>query len=405
MDILNIHLQLRIPFRFRFHSTRDTGHGTFFNMPITSDPQEDNAPPPAPRDRQFPCSGCGAALSFAPGTKTLKCPHCGAANDIPQINVTVQENDYLAELDRLEGQAEGFEPIEVKCTACAATTTLPDAVVAMECPFCGNGIVATGRSQRHIKPAALLPFKVTREEALRAFDRWLSGLWFAPSDLKKRATAESRFAGIYLPYWVYDTQATTRYTGERGDDYWTTESYTDSKGKRQSRQVKRTRWRSVSGVVGSTFVDVLVRASVSLPKDLVEPLEPWDLHSTVPYQDEYISGFRAEAYRVPLKQGFEFAKEIVRPTIESQIRFDIGGDHQRIHSMNSSFFAITYQHILLPVWVSSFHYAGLVYQFLINARTGEVQGKRPWSVMKITAAVLSALTLLAIIVIVIKMNQ
>jgi LSD1 subclass zinc finger protein len=365
----------------------------------------DSPSSPPIKDRQFPCSGCGAALSFSPGTKTLKCPHCATANNIPDINITVQENDYLDELDRLEGKAESFEPIEVKCSACGAATTLPEALVAMECPFCSTGIVATGQSQRHIKPKALLPFKITREQALKSFDQWLSGLWFAPSDLKKRATAESRFAGVYLPFWVYDTQATTRYSGERGDDYWTSESYTDSKGKRQTRQVRRTRWRSVSGVVGSTFVDVLVRASVSLPQELVDPLEPWDLHSMVPYQDEYISGFRAEAYRTPLKQGFELAKGIVRPQIESQVRWDIGGDHQRIHSMQTSYFGITYQHILLPVWVSSFHYAGQVYQFLINARTGEVQGRRPWSVPKITLLVMLLLTLAAIVAVVIKLNQ
>ena len=31
----------------------------------------------------------------------------------------------------------------------------------------------------------------------------------------------------------------TRYTGQRGDDYWETESYTDSQGKRQTRQVRK----------------------------------------------------------------------------------------------------------------------------------------------------------------------
>jgi DNA-directed RNA polymerase subunit RPC12/RpoP len=345
--------------------------------------------------REFPCSGCGANMSFAPGTRTLKCTHCGMENVIPDDGAPIAENDYLDELDRLQGQADNFDTLEVQCANCAAMTTLPDATVAMECPFCGTGIVATAKSQRLIKPAALLPFAITRAQALGYFDKWLHSLWFAPSDLKKRAITESRFAGIYLPYWVYDTKADTRYTGERGDDYYTTESYTDSKGKRQTRSVKRTRWRSVSGSINSTFIDVLVCASVSLPNDLIAPLEPWDLRSQTPYRDEYLSGFRAEAYKIPLKQGFEHAKEIIAPEIDRQIRSDIGGDHQRIHSKRSSYFNIRFQHILLPVWVSSFTYAGTLYQFLVNARTGEVQGKRPYSAWKIAFAVIAGLILAA----------
>ncbi len=345
-------------------------------------------------------------MSFAPGTKTLKCPHCGAANDIPDDAAPIVENDYLAELDRLEGQADNFEPLEVQCSNCAAMTTLPAGTIAMECPFCGTGIVASAKSKRLIKPAALLPFAIDRPQAIGYFEKWLHGLWFAPNDLKSRAATQSRFAGIYLPYWVYDTKATTRYTGERGDDYWTSESYTDSKGKRQTRQVRRTRWRYVSGTIHSNFIDVLVCASVSLPKDLVDPLEPWDLRSQLPYKDEYLSGFRAEAYKIPLKQGFEIAKDIIAPAIDSQIRSDIGGDHQRVHSANSSYFAIRFQHVLLPVWVSSFTYAGTVYQFLVNARTGEVQGKRPYSAWKIAfAIILGSIALALIITIIVALSD
>ncbi len=51
----------------------------------------------------------------------------------------------------------------------------------------------------------------------------------------------------------------------------------------------------------------------------------------------------------------------------------------------------TFKHILLPVWMAAYKYAGKSYRFLVNGQTGEVQGERPWSVWKITFAVIGGL--------------
>ena len=81
------------------------------------------------------------------------------------------------------------------------------------------------------------------------------------------------------------------------------------------------------------------------------------------------------------------------PRIDDTIRRDIGGDVQRISSKSTVYTDITFKHILLPVWISSYTYKDKVYRFLVNAQTGEVQGERPWSVWKITFAVLGGLAL------------
>lgn len=348
--------------------------------------------------RQFPCTNCGASLSYSPGSRSLKCPHCGTANQLPEESERVNERDFLEELAAIEGQAECFEPLEVHCGACGAATTMPQGVVALECPFCSNPIVETAKAKRLIRPQGMLPFALSRQQAMTAFEKWLQGLWLAPNDLKSRAVSDSRFAGVYLPFWIFDTDTTSRYTGERGDDYWTTESYTDSQGKRQTRQVRRTRWTYVSGTVHGKFQDVIIHASDSLPTDMVDELQPWDLRQVVPYRDEYVAGFRAEAYKIPLRQGFTLATQVLEPRIEQLIRTDIGGDHQRIGSVNTRHFNIKFQHLLLPVWVSSFHYAGKVYQFIVNARTGEVQGRRPYSTWKIGFLVAIGLILLGLLI-------
>jgi hypothetical protein len=352
--------------------------------------------------RQFPCDDCGAELLFAPGTQQLTCPYCGTENAPPVAEGTVVEHDYLAKMRELERNPDDADLVEVKevtCGACAATTTVRVEVQADSCPFCDTPFVAEPHSERVIKPHALLPFRVTSEAGGKAFGNWVSSRWFAPNKLKDYARRTEKLNGIYLPHWTYDTRTITDYQGQRGEYYWDTESYTDSDGKRKTRRVRKTRWYPASGRVHDRFDDLLVVGSDSLPRSFTEKLEPWDLPDLVPFAEEYLSGFRSEHYALGLCDGFELAKGQAEPVIRSSIRADIGGDKQRIHHSVTDWEDISFKHILLPVWVSAYRYKDTVYRVVINARTGEVQGERPYSVIKITLTVLTVIAIIAAIAI------
>ena len=343
----------------------------------------------------FPCTNCGAELTFSPGTDALACPYCGTENAIDAPDVAIKERDFEAQIGALRDQQEVYEVQTVQCESCGAQSTLDENVSSDLCPFCGTSMVLTEHTQRLIKPQGVLPFKVKSEEAHDAFRDWLGSLWFAPNDLKKYARREGRLAGMYLPYWTFDTESTTQYRGQRGEYYYETERYTDDEGNTQTRRVRRTRWYSASGTVHVSFDDVLVVASDGLPRNYLRKLEPWDLDDLRPYADEYLSGFRTESYTVELDAGYRIAQERMQPEIDQTIRRDIGGDTQRISSKNTDYDETTFKHILLPAWISAYRYRDEVYRIMINARTGEVQGERPWSVIKIALAV-TAVVLIAL---------
>jgi len=111
----------------------------------------------------------------------------------------------------------------------------------------------------------------------------------------------------------------------------------------------------------------------------------------VPYQDEYLAGFVAERYQVSVGRGFSIAQKTMDVGIRSAVRRDIGGDEQRISSVNTRHDHVTFKHLLMPVWSCAYRYNKKVFRFLVNARTGEIQGQRPWSYWKIFAAILIAL--------------
>jgi hypothetical protein len=346
----------------------------------------------------FDCQGCGARLTFKPGSNSLACEYCGHVQEIDagggtqaEIVEEVEEHDFREAIHNarrtpLTQLMQGGQ--EVNCNNCGATTVLDKQ--ASTCPYCDSPVVASEPSAKDegvIVPESVLPFKLDERKARDEFVEWVGSLWFAPGDLKNRARAEA-VDGVYMPYWTYDSNTTTHYRGERGEHYYVTEHYTDSEGKRQSRQVQKTRWYPASGVVRVPFDDVLVCATKSLPPKLINALEPWDLHELKPYDPAYLSGFIAERYKIGLEDGFKIAEERMKPRIRSACCSDIGGDVQRVHSMAIHHANVTFKHTLLPLWISSFRYKEKVYRFIVNARTGEVAGERPWSWIKITLAVL-----------------
>ncbi|MBS0196619.1 MAG: hypothetical protein JSR77_07665 [Planctomycetes bacterium] len=355
----------------------------------------------------FPCTKCGAELEFSPGTTHLACRFCGAENEIPQASTAVEEIDYQSVLSDLGDEAPAVECVTIHCDSCGANVTFSPNVTSQACPFCGSNVVAAQSSQKVIKPKSLLPFQITREQARDKFRKWLAGLWFAPRHLKNYASVEgdeqlrhgSGLAGMYMPYWTYDCRTITTYTGQRGDDYYVTVPRTVIvNGKSQTRMVmeRRTRWTWVQGTVRNAFDDVLVPASTSLPVERVREIGKWDTRELVPYSDGYLAGYRAESYTISLPEGFVSAQSLMRGTIESTIRSDIGGDHQRIADMAPTYRDITFKHILVPIWVSAYRYNGRLFRFLINGSTGEVSGERPYSAWKIAFAVLIGLAALAV---------
>jgi DNA-directed RNA polymerase subunit RPC12/RpoP len=355
-------------------------------------------------ERRFPCGQCGAKLEFAPGRSALTCPYCGFVNPIARPVEPVEEQDFHAALAALERAAPTERHTTLKCDACGALTDKPADITSTACPFCGSNIVASEATESRIRPGAVLPFQVRREQADGLFREWLGRLWFAPSKLRRFAAQERRLSGMYVPCWTYDCRTTSHYTGQRGDNYTVTVTVYVN-GKPVTRTEVRTRWTPVSGVVENAFDDVLVIASHSLPRKYAEKLEPWDLERLVPYADEYLSGFRAESYQVGLAEGFEVARGIMQGTIEQTIRADIGGDHQQISSVRTTYRDITFKHILLPVWLSAYRYRDKVYRFLVNARTGEVQGERPYSAWKIAGFVLTLLAIAGTVALIVSQRS
>ncbi len=350
------------------------------------------------------CTNCAAVLKFQPGSMETLCEYCGTRNEIIAKDTgQIEELDYYTFVRRLQDKKEVAQQKVIKCHSCGGQTIFENHVVGDSCPFCGTSlIVENATACEIISPSALLPFMITKDDAFKKYRGWIGGLWFAPNKLKKLARVDNRLIGLYIPYWTYDCQTVSVYTGMRGDNYteYVNRYVKDENGNtRMVRQpVVKVRWHPVSGRVPIFFDDVLIVASTTLPKEQLDALAPFDLQELVKFAEQYLSGFKTESYQIDLPSGFKEAKIKIDTTIVRAVRQDIGGDHQRIQSLHTDYDDITFKHILLPIWISSYEYNRKIYRFLINGRTGSVQGERPYSKIKIAFAVILVLLLILLIV-------
>lgn len=281
------------------------------------------------------------------------------------------------------------------CNSCAAEFTLPPDQETQTCPFCGSHVVVPINNEERIPPNGVLPFVITGARARFAMGEWLGSRFWAPRDLKRMALKEGSLKGIYVPFWTFDSRTITDYTGQRGEHYWVTVTYTAVENGRpvtRTRQERRTRWYPAAGTVHVPFDDVTVQASSAVPSRYAEGFSDWDLPAVVPYNPQYLVGFQTMRYELDLSQGLQIGRDRMQPGIDSAIRYDIGGDEQMILTKNTQYFDNTFKLLLLPIWTGAYRYRGKPFRVLINGRTGDVRGEAPVSFWKVLLAVILGLS-------------
>ncbi|HEY3930431.1 MAG TPA: hypothetical protein VGL89_18805 [Candidatus Koribacter sp.] len=354
-------------------------------------------------------------MKFDPAAGMMKCPFCGrtAAVPAPAEPVATTTTSAVASpapdhlrchpLEEFLAKAQGAhlatmspQAMEVHCAACGSSVTFQPPEVAGSCPFCGSAIVAQAKAADPlVAPDAVLPAKVSKQQAQGEVKQWLSSRWFAPNALKTMARQDG-INGVYLPFWSYDANTASDYKGERGMNRTETESYTDSNGNRQTRSRTVTDWYPCSGHVDVNFEDVIIAASRSVQERKLNGLQPWGLESLQPYEPGYLAGFKAQRYQVELADGYNEAKQVMENGIRDAVRGQIGGDEQRILNLQTYYANVGFRHLLLPVWIGAYRFQNKAYQVVVNAATGQVQGERPYSVAKIALLVVAIIIALII---------
>ncbi|BDH57813.1 hypothetical protein [Tsukamurella sp. PLM1] len=348
--------------------------------------------------RTYPCANCGDALVWDPAVGQLRSPSCGSTYPV-LLDASKHLSPHplgptLAELRARAQSAEQVQVVdhEVVCQSCGGHTLFSGTLTAVRCPYCNTPIQ---RTDVQVAPARLpidgiLPLRVGEDSARQNIEAWVNSRWFAPREFKKYRVLGS-FTSVYLSYYSYDAEVTTDYSGARG----TTRTRRDRDGNVET----YTDWWPVSGRVHDSIRQLTESANTGLDGDRVRELEPWPTEQAVTYTPEFVAGHLARTYDGDAGQVFEAqARGRIENIVENTVRRDIGGDAQRITRMNPVYQSVDFLYLLMPVWLLTVTFADKPFQVFVNGITGEVQGQRPWSAIKIAFAVLAALIVVGLAV-------
>ena len=351
--------------------------------------------------QKYPCAACGAQATWNPGRQLLVCEFCGTSAPFSvAADGTIVEHDLAKALRETPDADRGWLTAKrtVKCQSCQAVAVFDPGRVGQNCDFCGSPkLVDYEEIKAPIRPQSLLPFKVTQTQVREQIRRWYASKWLAPNALKRMALVD-RIRGVYIPYWTFDAHVICPWQAEAGHYYYTTETYRDNQGRRQTRQVRHVRWEPAAGEVRHFFDDEPVPGTHGIAHALLVQVQPFPTAELVPYETAFLSGFVVEHYQLVLGEASQQSEESMNRQLYAMSAAEVPGDTHRNLTIQPSFSARTFKHILVPVWLLSYTYGNRAWQVVVNGYTGKMAGEYPKSPWKIALLVIVAIIVLLILI-------
>jgi len=325
---------------------------------------------------QYKCPCCGGAIEFDSDLQKMKCPYCGTEFEMD----TLRSYDDALKSDRddkmtwdteagtewEEGETENLRVYS--CKSCGGEIVGDETTAATNCPFCGNPVVMMGQFSGALKPDYVIPFKCSKDDAVKALKKHYGGKRLLPKIFTEQNHIEE-VKGIYVPVWLFDADADAniRYKATR-TRIWSDSSY----------HYTETSFYSIirSGSIG--FERVPVDGSTKMDDSLMESIEPFDFSGAVDFQTAYLAGYLADKYDVDSEQSIARANERIKKSTENAFASTVKGYDSVIpvtSGINLNNGAAKYA--LYPVWLLSTSWEGKNYTFAMNGQTGKLVGDLP----------------------------
>ena len=308
------------------------------------------------------CPGCGAPLEYDPGFDALVCGSCGNIVD-PQslpdakdfyLNYDSDEPVDLEDtLEEEELSGETYDCHIYTCSQCGGEVIVSGTEASTKCIYCGSTAVVFSRIAKEQRPDYIVPFKITKEQAMTNVKKKLIAGLFVPKYFKKAEPTVIR--GIYVPYFLYEGWYKDTQRFQVGD---TAKIYDGE----------------------CEFVDLPVEACRALADQTSSQLDPFHLNEKVPFESSYLMGFYSNIQDLDLKHAKGQAQMRARAIFDKAMLDQIRNmkSSNRVTSVPTSELAFS-SYALLPVWFISFEKNGTPYTFLVNGQTGKVVGTVPWN--------------------------
>ena len=180
----------------------------------------------------YQCPACTGPLHFVGASGKLECEYCGASYEVAEIEALYAEKEEKAAAAQQAAEeanagqnppsedgnawdtsslsedwgAEGDGMRAYSCPSCGAELICDENTAATSCPYCGNPTVVPGQFSGQLRPDFIIPFRLSKEDAVTALKKHYKGKIFLPKSFTQKNHVQE-IQGIYVPFWMFDGEA------------------------------------------------------------------------------------------------------------------------------------------------------------------------------------------------------
>ena len=352
----------------------------------------------------YQCPACTGPLHYSAKSGKLECDYCGSSFDVADIEALYAHKEAEAAAAKQAADAKADAAAAAKaeaaqaaaqsgdagdwdtsglsrdwgaeagtlraysCPSCGAELICDESTAATSCPYCGNPTVVPGQFSGALRPDFILPFRLTKDDAVQALRAHYKGKPFLPKSFTSANHIE-QIQGVYVPFWLFDggAEGSASYRASNTSVYQTGDY-----------EVTETMHYDVFRAGSLAFEKIPVDASSKMPDDHMDSIEPYNYKDLKPFSTAYLPGFLADKYDVSVADSQERADSRCTASLEAALRRtanmydtcvplnqDIRLKRGKVH------------YALLPVWMLHTKWNGKDFLFAMNGQTGRLVGDLP----------------------------
>ena len=331
----------------------------------------------------YKCPNCNGALEYNPITDEMECVHCGGGytmqemeagkqkqfdyasqnasvaywNEYGMSAAKVESEDHIEE-NNIYAEPEMMECKIYTCTSCGAELSVNDTEVSTYCAYCGQPTIVYSRVSQEQMPKYILPFRITREQALDIVRERFGKGFLVPKEIKNFDVENVK--GIYVPYFLFDAY------------YYDNQRITFSEGVGDK---KKTRF--VDFEAECEFKKISCDASKRLNDESTQRLEPFNLDELREFEPAYLSGFYADRYDLSARQLTNAVVRRCKDLFDAEMKRQVRNENAAVLKSKPKHTIRNSEYALLPVWFLTFRYKNEPYTMLVNGQTGKAVGAVP----------------------------
>jgi len=317
----------------------------------------------------YKCPTCSASLIYNIETRSWKCNYCSRNYNLEELGENEKKFNEI-------NNRETIDVDEYTCSSCGAKIITDENTTATFCAYCGNTAIIKNRIVGLLKPDSIIPFKFTKDDAIKAFLKFKKDKPFTPKEFGKEEQI-AKITPIYIPFWLFDYYAYGKAKGT---------GYRSLGGNNIGPNIKQTKTElyNLLRFGSANFKSIPVDGGTNFDDSIMNSIEPFEYSEKKEFSPAYLSGVFAEKYDVSWEQASKIAEQRVEKSLSiyfeedmkqfGTIFLDEVNIDKRLEKM---------EYLLLPVYMMRIKYGGKFYYFAMNGQTGKMVGNLPMSEFRV----------------------